>query len=69
MAYKWGQLQKAVHMRVQGANQKREDFRFQRMDAVRKVVEVELSSTYAVEQILTNFSARPPVRSLVPDSN
>jgi hypothetical protein len=62
MAYKWGQLQKAVHMRVQGAKQKLEDFRFERMDAVRKVVEVELSSTYAVKQILTSFSARRLVR-------
>jgi hypothetical protein len=43
MAYKWGQLQKAVHMRVPGAKQKLEDFRSERKDVVRKVLEVALS--------------------------
>jgi hypothetical protein len=40
MAYKWGLLQKDVHMRIPGAKQKLENFRRERMTLVGEVLEV-----------------------------
>lgn len=40
MAYQWGELQKAVHMRIPGAEQKMDDFRSERIDSVHKILKV-----------------------------